>query len=613
MIKKEGQRYQKFSRRAFMVAGVQGAFMLGLGARLYYLSIVKGESYRLKADNNRLAERTIAPVRGEILDRYGRKIATNVQDFRVVLVPENVPDVPGTLEKIHRIVPVSPRNRRRIERTIKRQRQFTPVTIVKNLTWEQFARLNVSMPNLEGVTPMAGVTRNYPFGPLVAHLVGYVSRPDDQDIRRNRVFRSIPGLKVGREGIERRFEDRLRGKPGNRTVEVNAFSREIREVPPRTDADDGETLSLTLDMDLQKIAAESLGQEAAAAVVMKADTGDILALASSPSYDPNDFNLGISQENWNAILSDPRKPLLNKALMGQYPPASTVKMLVAIAALEKGLITEETTVNCDGSHEFGDRIYHCWEDRGHDRVNLFSAIAKSCDVYFYKLAEKLDIDDLAKVCKHYGLGQKFDIGTTGSVSGIVPTKAWKETARGSSWFQGETLNVAIGQGAMTSTPLQLAVMTARLATGKMIEPTLIRQPDSAGRTKSFAPVSTNPVYLDLMRQSMHQVMLPGGTGHDYKNPRDSARICGKTGTAQVRRISLEERQAGIVKNEDRAWKDRDHALFVGYLPYDDPKYIVSILVQHGGGGGAVATPIGKDLLLAAERLDKARQKGNQNG
>lgn len=610
-MKKEGQRYQKFSRRAFMLAGLQGALMVGLGARLYHLSIVKGESYRLKADNNRLSLRLVEPIRGEILDRFGRKIATNRQDYRVFLVPEQSKDIKKTLAKINRIVPLSERKMRLIERTIKRQRGFMEVTVASGLTRDQFARLNVAMPDLEGITPDSGLTRHYPYGPMAAHLVGYVGRPGEADVRRKPILRQIPGFKIGREGLERRYEEELQGKPGTRRIEVNAFGREIRELKPRQEALNGDNVALTLDMELQQLAAEKLGEEAAAAVVMKAKTGEILALASSPSYDPNDFNSGISSENWNAILKDPRKPLLNKALSGQYPPGSTVKMVVALAALEYGIITEKTKVYCNGSHKFGDRTYHCWERRGHGRVGLLKALSRSCDIFFYKLAEQLDVDDLAKVSEKYGLGTAYDIGLTGSSKGIVPTRAWKKRTQNASWYGGETLNVAIGQGAMTATPLQLAVMTARLATGKQVMPTLRSDKDQTtnddiDKDTSFAPINSNPLHLRLVREGMHNVMRAGGTAHDYRNPRDSSRMCGKTGTAQVRRISMSERQTGVLDNDELAWKQRDHALFVGYLPADDPEYIVSILVQHGGGGSSVAAPIGRSLLMAAEGIDTKR-------
>ncbi|WND02766.1 penicillin-binding protein 2 [Temperatibacter marinus] len=617
---REGQRYQKYSRRAFLLAGLQGAFMAGLGARLYYLSVIQGKSYKLKADNNRISLRLIAPKRGEILDRYGKKVATNKQDFRVYLVPEQTQNVSRTLQKINRILPLSKNQISRIERTIKRQRNFVPVTIAKGLEWHDFARVNVEIPGLEGVFPDSGMTRDYPYSHLAAHIVGYVGSPRPEDIGKDPLYQ-LPGFKLGRDGIERRYEDSLRGRAGARRVEVNAVGREIRELDPRQDAEEGHPIQLTLDMELQQFVAEKLGEQAAGAVVMKAESGEILSMASTPSYDPNDFNSGISQENWNAILKDPRKPLLNKALAGKFPPGSTIKMLVALAALEKGLITEETTVRCTGKHTYGDRTYHCWEDKGHGRVNLLQSIAKSCDVYYYELAEKLDIDDLAVVCERFGLGTSYDIGLDGVSKGLVPTKAWKESALGVNWYQGETLNASIGQGAFTATPLELAVMTARLATGKAIFPKLIQDTIGADHLSGTATLDANPLHLELMRNGMHDVMKSGGTAHDFRNPRDTQKIAGKTGTSQVRTISKAERKDGVVKNEDLAWKSRDHALFVGYAPFDNPEYIVSVLVQHGGGGGSVAAPIGREILYkltetgnftpeeVAKRLAREKEEG----
>lgn len=580
--------------------------MTGLAGRLYYLSIVQGKKYKLQADKNRISLQLIAPDRGEIFDRRGRKVATNKQDFRVFLIPEQSPDVAKTLTKISKVIPLSDRQIARIKRLVKRQRKFVPVTVAKGLSWQEFARLNVAIPDLEGMMPDAGLTRDYPYSELAAHLVGYVGRPREQDLKLDPLLQ-LPGFKLGREGIERRFEDRLRGKAGTRRVEVNAYGREIRELPPRQEAIAGNDLHLTLDIDLQQEAMKKLGEQAAAVVVMKAKTGEILSMASSPSFDPNEFNAGISHENWQAILADPRKPLLNKAVSGRYPPGSTVKMIVALAALEKGLITEKTTVFCNGKHKFGNRTYHCWEDRGHGRVGFMDAIAKSCDVFFYDLAEKLDIDDLEKVCRKFGLGQNYDIGIDGVRAGLLPTRNWKKKALGVPWYQGETLNVSIGQGAMTATPLELAVMTARLATGKSVSPVLVKT-GAAAPAAAADRMDVNPMHLRLLHQAMHQVMLPGGTAHDYRNPKDSAKLAGKTGTAQVRNISREERKTGVVENDDLAWKNRDHALFVGYAPFEDPEYVVSVLVQHGGGGGSVAAPIGRELLWTAEKImaDKAQ-------
>ncbi len=593
---REGIRYQIFSRRAIMLAGMQGLLLTGLGGRLYYLSVIKGESYKLRADKNRISLRLIPPVRGEIFDRVGYKIATNRQDFRVFLIPEEAEDFVTVLKRVGTIVNLSNRQIQRIQKKIRRQRKFVPITVAQQLDWETFSRVNVLSPDLPGVLPDAGMTRFYPEGTSAAHILGYVGSPAESDMDNDPLLQ-LPGFKVGREGLEKRFETNLRGGAGTRRVEVNAVGRQIRELKPRQDAINGTPLQLALDMDLQRFAASRLGEEAAAAVVIDIKSGELLSLASTPAYDPNDFNLGMSIENWNALLNDPRKPLINKCLSGQYPPASTFKMIVALTALEQGIAVPETAHTCRGKHYFGDRTYHCWERRGHGKLILNEAISRSCDIYFYKLAEKMSIDDLAATARKFGLGEAFDIGIDGQSKGLVPTTEWKKRTQNASWNRGETLNVSIGQGALLATPLQLAVMTARIASGRAVEPSLVlKVGDKPHNQRELYPqLDVSPLYLRELRRGMETVMRPGGTAYKPRK-RKLAKLAGKTGTAQVRRITMDEREGGVVKNKDLPWNERDHALFVGYAPVDDPQVAVAVLVQHGGGGSKVAAPIARDLI-----------------
>ncbi|MEX0298246.1 MAG: penicillin-binding protein 2 [Kordiimonas sp.] len=611
---REGQRYQTFSRRAFILAGVQGAALTALGGRLYYLSIVNGEQYRLRADKNRISLRLTPPERGEIFDRHNKKLATNRQDFAVVLIPEQAQDVVDTLTKLGRIVKLSERRLARVKRTIRRQRKFVPVTVANQLDWETFSRVNVEMPDLPGVETLAGLSRYYPSGREVAHIVGYLATPGEDDVGVSPLYR-LPGFKIGKQGIERRFEEKLRGVAGSRRVEVNSVGREIRDLPPRQEATKGDPLHLSLDLDLQRFALSQLGEEAAGAVVMDVNTGELLALASSPSFDPNEFTGGISQENWQGLLGDPRKPLLNKCLSGQYPPGSTVKMLVALAALEQGIITPETEFYCNGRHPLGDHVFHCWRPAGHGMQNLLWGISNSCDVYFYEIAEKLDIDHIADMARRFGFGETYDLGVDGEKSGLVPDRKWKRDFFQQRWNLGETLNVSIGQGAMLATPLQLAVMTARLATGYAVTPKLIKEPLEQDVYRpygyledTFARLDVNPLHLRTVRRGMEMVMEgPSGTGRDTRGrPKGAIIQAGKTGTAQVRRITTAERETGVVKNEELPWNTRDHALFVGYAPAEAPEVAVSILVQHGGGGAKTAAPIGRDLM------DKALELRAQN-
>ncbi len=599
----EGLRYTIFSRRALLLAGAKGIAVTVLGGRLYYLSIVKGEQYQLRADKNRINLRLIAPERGEITDRNGVKLATNRQDYQVYLIPEQADDVVSTLKSLGRIIDVSDQNITRIQSRLKRQRKFLPVTVAENLSWEEFSKINVSTPDLPGIIPDAGLTRTYPDGPVVAPVIGYVGVPREND-GDDPLF-GLPGFKIGVHGLESRFDKDLRGHQGTRRVEVNNVGREIRELKPRQNAVEGKSIELSLDIELQRYSMSRLGEAAAGAVVMDIKSGEILTLASAPTFNPNDFNIGLSHENWNALLKDPRKPLLNKCLSGQFPPGSTIKMVVALAALEKGIINSKTKFNCNGKHPYGDRIFHCWLDEGHGDVDIEGAIKHSCDVFFYNLAEKLEIDDLAKMSERFGMGMVHDIGLENQKKGLLPTREWKRRTFDDIWHGGETLNVSIGQGAMLTTPLQLAVMTSRLASGRRVEPSLVRsiggQPQIVNN--AFATMGINPYHLKLMQKGMKGVMTVGGTAYDYNRKRSMPVLAGKTGTAQVRRISIEERESGVLKNKELAWRSRDHALFVGYAPYDNPRYAVSVLVQHGGGGSTVAAPIGRDLLDKALEIE----------
>ncbi len=598
---REGLRYQAFSRRAFLLAGAQGLAITALGGRLYYLSVVNGEKYRLRADKNRTSLRLLAPVRGEIFDRKRRQIATNRRDYSVYFIPEQAKEIPKTLRKVGGIIKLSDRRIKRIERQIKRQRKFLPVTVAKGLDWKTFSRVNVDMPNLPGVETDVGLSRYYPQGQSVAHIVGYLASPGENDVGRNPLYQ-LPGAKVGRQGIEKRFEDELRGEAGSRRVEVNAVGREIRELPPRQEALKGQDLHLTLDMELQEFVLSQLGEESAGVVVMDVKNGDVLSLASAPTFDPNEFTSGISNANWNGLLNDPRKPLLNKCMTGQYPPGSTVKMVIALAALEQGIITPETKFFCNGKHRLGNNTFHCWQRRGHGHMDLLNAISNSCDIYFYEIAEKLDIDLIAEMSRRFGLGQTFNLGVDGEKEGLVPDRQWKRAVQNQPWHLGETLNVSIGQGAMLATPLQLAVMTSRIASGNEVTPRLIRHSDELNFDPDFNPLQVNPLNMRVARRGMEMVMEPKGTAHDFRRAKSAIKQAGKTGTAQVRRISKAERETGVLKNEEKPWIARDHALFVGYMPAENPEIAISVLVQHGGGGASKAAPIGRAVLDKAMEI-----------
>ncbi len=578
------------------------------------MSIVNGEQYKLRAEKNRISIRLTPPERGEILDRNGIKIATNRPDFSVFLIPEQAHDVVATLQKLGRIVKLDERRLTRVRRQISRQRKFFPVTVAQGLDWQTFSKVNVAMPELPGVETTAGLSRFYPKGYEVAHIVGYLASPDEEEVRLHPMYR-LPGFKVGRQGIEKRFENYLRGTAGTRRVEVNAVGREIRDLPPKEEAVKGNDLHLALDINLQSYALEQLNENAAGVVAMDVNSGDVLALASAPSYDPNEFNRGISQENWQGLLNDPRKPLLNKCLSGQYPPGSTIKMVIALAALEHGIITQDTKFYCNGNHKLGDHTFHCWKRGGHGTLDLLGAISNSCDVYFYEIAERLDVDMIADMSRRFGLGESFELGVDGEKPGLVPDRRWKSVFLQQNWQLGDTLNVAIGQGAMLVTPLQLAVMVSRIASGMSVRPLLIRENDVLKRSDQlefsadgvFNQLDVNPLHLRIVRKGMEMVMAAGGTAHDYRRPKSAIKQAGKTGTAQVRRITKEERVTGVLDNNELPWGARDHALFVGFAPVEAPRVAVAVLVQHGGGGSKVAAPIARAVMDKALELMDAKE------
>jgi len=599
----ENDRYRRFSRRSFLLMSAQGVLMTGLLGRLYYLGVVESPQYKTMADDNRLSLRLIAPVRGRILDRHGNPLAINQKDFQVHLIPEATNDVEGTLASLAGIVQVSDAELAKIIRKISRQPRFVPVKVAENLSWETFSKINVEMPNLPGVQPVEDKTRYYPEAALTPHLIGYVGSPDGDEIGRDPVLQ-LPGFKVGVTGIESSLDEQLRGFPGTSRVEVNAYGRVVREVT-RLEGREGTPVTLTIDMELQRYVTERFGKESAAAVVMDVHSGDILAAVSTPTFDPNDFTYGISEEKWNSLLSNPKKPLTNKFLKGQYPPGSTFKMVVALAALDAGVIDEHERVKCTGKIELGDSLFHCWKEEGHGRLALVNAIAQSCDIYFYEIAGRVGIDKIAEMAHRLGLGEVFDIGLNGQETGLIPTRGWKLANYGTTWKKGETLIVGIGQGAVLATPLQLAVMTARLANGReAVTPRLIYSDGSEnpGR-EGFAPMNLNQKHLKLVLEGMERVHHEGGTAYYSRLSGEGMSMAGKTGTSQVRRITAQEREEGIPDPSEREWIARDHALYVGYGPIDAPRYALSVVVEHGGGGSSTAAPIARDIMRKTIELD----------
>jgi len=609
-MRSDSDRYKSFTRRTAAVAGFKIALLSVLGARMYQLQVVQADRYATLAEENRINLRLLPPPRGRILDRRGRLLAVNRQNYRVLMTVERADAAESALAALARFIFIGDGDRKRVLREIGRKRSFVPVTVRENLDWREVARIEVNAPDLPGVTIDVGRSRFYPSNELAAHVLGYVSAVSEEELNGDPLL-ELPGFKIGKSGVEKVYDELLRGTAGTSQVEVNAIGRIIRELS-RQGGEPGRDISLTLDLDLQTFAAERIADESAAVVVMDVQTGDVLAIASTPSFDPNAFNSGLSTADWNALVNNARSPLTNKAIAGQYAPGSTFKMIVALAALENGVASPEQTVFCNGKYEFGDGTFHCWKRWGHGRVDMVDAIAESCDVFFYDLARRVGIDRIAEMAGRFGLGHSLGIDLPGERSGLMPTKAWKQAVQGVAWQSGETLVAGIGQGFVLTTPLQLAVMTARLVNGgRAVVPRITHREASVEESAEFGEaemsLGVSEASLRLVRRGMDDVVNgPTGTARGVRVEDEALAFGGKTGTAQVRRISERERQTGVRKNEDVPWHVRDHALFVGYAPLAEPRYAIAVVVEHGGGGSAVAAPIARDILLEVQRIDPAR-------
>ena len=604
-----GNRYKAFTRRTVLLGASQGLLMSVLAGRLYYLQVTRADQYRTLADENRISLRLLPPTRGRILDRATVELANNQQNFRVLLVPEHATGgIAKTLDVLSTLVEIDSRDRRRIEREIKRNRKFIPVTVLENLSWDEFSRVNVHLPDLPGIQPDVGESRFYPLGNAFAHLVGYVGVVSKEETTGEPLL-ELPGFRVGKSGVERAKEGTLRGAAGNSQVEVNALGRVIKQLK-RNEGVPGGDIVLTLDSDLQMFAADRLGENSGSVVVMDVHTGDILAMVSTPGFNPNAFNLGIDHNEWRELINNPRKPLINKSIRGQYPPGSTFKMIVALAAIESGVVGTDHKVYCSGKIKLGNHTFHCWKKGGHGTLDTTGALQHSCDIHFYDLAKRVGVDRIAEMAKRFGLGSRAGIGIGGERGGLIPTKAWKLATIGERWQVGETLNTGIGQGFVLTTPLQLATMAAQIANGGyQVRPQLIHSPHDATAEPVTEPKSLGltPVGLALVQDGMYQVSnSPQGTAYRSRIKEPGMEMAGKTGTAQVRRISKAERETRVRKNEEKPWIERDHALFVGYAPVAAPRYAVAVVVEHGGGGSTVAAPIARDVLREVQQRDPSR-------
>jgi penicillin-binding protein 2 len=573
----------KFERRTFVLGMAQAGVGTLLAVRLGYLAIFENDKYKAASESNRVNLSLIPPRRGWVLDRFGQALASNRADFRVDLIPDRVVDADATLSTLSGLLGLTADKVGDIKDKMEKARGFQPVEVASNLDWEKFAAVSVRLPELPGVIPQRGYSRFYPTGASVGHLVGYVGPASAEDYEKERNPLLItPGFKIGKDGLEKSFEARLRGVPGARRVEATASGRVVRDLGTREDVP-GKPIQLTINAGLQDYAARRIGLESGSVVVMDCETGDVLAMVSMPSFDPNSFSDGIGRIEWKMLSEDDHVPLRNKVLRGLYPPGSTVKPMVALSFLEAGL-DPEASVGCAGGLRVGNRVFHCWNHRGHGTTNMAKGIYQSCDVYFYHFAQQIGMDTIATMAKRLGLGQEFPMPYPGQSYGTVPDPAWKKRKYKTDWAIYDTVNATIGQGYMLVNPLQQATMASRIASGLKLSPRLLLdrhapRPESMGFKQE---------HLDYIHAAMNEVVNGRGTAGKARLPIEGVQMAGKTGTAQVVGLNIGNGKGGL-------WKHRDHGHFICFAPFDKPKFACAVVIEHGGGSGA-AYPIARDVM-----------------
>ena len=586
----EAQQSFSFTRRTIALGLGQGAVGLILAGRMAWLSVVEHDRYTALAETNRARSTLIPPRRGWIVDRYGRPIAINRSDFRVDLVPDLLADKDGELRLLQSLLGLSPEDMERLQDGLEKAAGFQPVQVIEDLDYDRFARVNLRLPDLPGVLPARGFSRLYPAGPSVAHLVGYVGSASAKDYEKDKNPLLItPGFKIGKGGLEKTFEPFLRGKPGAKRAEVTARGRLVRDLTTQAETP-GNTLQLTIDAGLQNYLAERMGIESGSAVVIDTESGDILAMVSMPSYDPNSFSRGVSHDEWNMLSANDHLPLLNKSLQGLYPAGSTVKPMNALALLGAGVSPDDHVV-CSGAYRVGNSFFHCWRHQGHGAIDMRRAITQSCDIYFYQMSRRVGTEVLATMAKRLGLGERFPLPVSSQRYGTVPDPAWKLKKFHKAWTVSDTLNSSIGQGYTLINPLQIAVMASRIASGRNLVPKLVHR-------KSDRPaemLGITPDHLRLVHEAMGAVVAPGGTANAARIQVPGVAMAGKTGSAQVHHISMADRAAGRVNGAVGAWKLRDHGLFIAFAPVEQPRYAIGVVLEHGGHGAAAAV-IARDAI-----------------
>ena len=594
-------KLNSINRRMFILAAAKVILLGGIVSRLFFLQVKENKKYLTLSDKNRIREWKLPPVRGHFEDYFGNTIAGNFEAYELHLIPEEIENFKYTINRVRNILQLS---ENQFQKILKKKDQIKPwenLIVSNNLTWENFSKINNNLYDLNGVKPVISVSRNYPFKENYTHVLGYVSQANEQDIISNETIKEkfVQGLKVGKIGLEKTFENDLIGTNSIERYEVNAYGRRISQLEFQK-GDKGKTIKLTIDTEIQKLTNELLAEKAGSICVMDIFTGHVVAMHSSPSFDANKFVFGISNDDWQLIRNDPMKPLVNKSLSGNYSPGSTIKPIVALSALENKVVNSNFRVNCRGHKnplELYGQTYHCWKKEGHGIVNMREAMKQSCDTYFYEVARKLGVDKLSDTAKKFGLGKKvfgdlFEI----EKSGLIPSTFWKKNALGRNWLLGETIITGIGQGYIQTTPIQLCLMTAQIANGgHKIIPKIILDSKSEEEDK-FAPIVEDAKNMKLVQDAMFSSTNEvRGTSYRSRIDDPKYQFAGKTGTAQVKRITKQDRELDLDTSEI-PYEERDHALYVAFGPYKNPRYAASIVIEHGGSGGSVAAPLAKKLF-----------------
>ncbi len=607
-------KLNSINRRMFILGAAKIVILGGIVSRLFFLQVKENKKYLTLSDKNRIREWKLPPVRGDFQDYFGNTIAGNFESYQLHIIPEQVENFRYVITRIKDILDLSDRRFKRIIKKQKEIKSWETLIVSDNLSWEKFSKINNQLYDLNGVKPIVSISRNYPYKENYTHVLGYVSQANEKDILSNDTIKDkfVQGLKVGKTGLEKTFENKLIGDNSIERYEVNAYGRRISQLAFK-DGDKGKTIKLTIDTEVQKFTNQLLADKAGSICVMDIFTGQVVAMHSSPSFDPNAFVFGISQDNWQLIRNNPMKPLVNKTLTGNYSPGSTIKPIVALSALENKIVSTNFTVKCEGKKDMYGQTYHCWKKEGHGFVSLKEAMKQSCDSYFYEVARRLGVDRLSVTAKKFGLGEKvFNNLFENEKKGLIPSTAWKKNVLGRNWLLGETIITGIGQGYIQTTPIQLCLMTAQIANGgfKIYPKIVLDNGDEDNKKDKFEPLFKDPKNIKIIQEAMFSSTNEiRGTSYRSRIKDPKYQFAGKTGTAQVKRITKLDRELDL-KTFEIPYEERDHALYIAYGPYKHPRYAVSILVEHGGSGSSVAAPMAKKLFKKI--IDRHEIRNNFN-